>query len=124
MQVVFSPSQLDGKITIPPSKSLSHRAILSAALANGTSKIENIILSKDIVATLDAVKALGATYTISGNTVTVTGIQSLAEQATIDCCESGSTLRFFIPIVSSLGVSGTFLGKGKLPTRPITPYLT
>lgn len=123
MRVRFSPSRLSGGITVPPSKSLSHRAILCAALAAGTSRIENVIFSKDILATLDAVKALGGEYRIQGNSVVVTGIQSPPAAAEIDCCESGSTLRFLIPIASALGVRATYRGEGKLPSRPLTPYL-
>ena len=110
MRVRFSPSRLSGGITVPPSKSLSHRAILCAALAAGTSRIENVIFSKDILATLDAVKALGGEYRIQGNSVVVTGIQSPPAAAEIDCCESGSTLRFLIPIASALGVRATYRG--------------
>ena len=123
MRVRFSPSHLNGRISVPPSKSLSHRAILCAALAKGTSRIDNLIFSKDILATLDAVKALGADYRIQGNSVAVTGIQEPPTAAEIDCCESGSTLRFLIPIASALGVRTTYRGEGKLPSRPITPYL-
>lgn len=124
MQVSFQPSTLSGAITIPPSKSFSHRSILCAALADGVSKIDNVIFSKDILATLDGVKSLGAQYRIEGNSVTITGIQAAPQEANIDCCESGSTLRFLIPIASALGVSACFSGRGKLPTRPITPYLS
>lgn len=123
MRVRFSPSSLRGRLTIPPSKSLSHRAILCAALAQGESRIDNVIFSKDILATLDAVRALGASCRVERDSVVVTGIVSPPKAAEIDCCESGSTLRFLIPIASALGVTAVYRGEGKLPSRPITPYL-
>lgn len=124
MRIEFTPSKLQGKIKIPPSKSMSHRSILCAALANGASIIENISLSKDIQVTLDAIKSLGADYTFNNSNVSIAGISSIPEHAKIDCCESGSTLRFLIPIVCALGVNADFHGQGKLPSRPITPYIT
>lgn len=124
MRIEFKPSKLQGTIKIPPSKSVSHRSIICAALADGISHINNIVLSKDIQVTLDAVKALGADYTINDQTVFITGIKSPPKYCDIDCCESGSTLRFLIPIACALGVCTEFYGAGKLPSRPITPYIT
>lgn len=122
--VRITPCKLSGTVEIPSSKSMTHRMIICAGLADGTSHLENISFSKDIYATLDAIKALGADYSIEGKTVTVKGIGgNIPEKAIIDCCESGSTLRFMIPVAAALGTKSTFTGKGRLPQRPITPYI-
>ena len=123
MVVTINPGKLKGEVSVPPSKSVAHRLIIAAALAKGESTITNIAMSKDITATLDAMRALGADITVNGDTAVIKGIQSPPRKATIDCCESGSTLRFLIPVACALGVETTFVGRGKLPQRPITPYL-
>lgn len=124
MTATFSPSTLSGTVTVPPSKSMSHRAIICAALADGVSRIDNLIFSKDIIATIEAMKIAGADFNIFENSVEITGIKSLPKDCSVDCNESGSTLRFAIPIFCALGIKTEFIGRGKLPTRPITPYLT
>lgn len=129
MDVKITPSILKGNVRIPPSKSVAHRLIIAAGLADGESVISNIYMSKDIIATIEAMKDLGAEITSSKDesglyTITVKGITKPVENAVIDCNESGSTLRFLIPVASVLGVNATFLGRGRLPQRPITPYLT
>lgn len=123
MTIKITPAKLSGTVKIPPSKSVAHRLIISAALAKGTSKISNIYPSKDIIATIEAMKALGAEITLNGSTATVRGIETPPKKAVIDCNESGSTMRFLIPVACALGIECTFTGKGKLPQRPITPYL-
>ncbi|MDF2567532.1 MAG: aroA [Oscillospiraceae bacterium] len=124
MTVKFSPSNLNGKAEIPPSKSISHRALICAALSEGTSIVDNVILSQDIIATMKSLEAIGASFDIQEHKISVTGIHSNVQKAMIDCNESGSTLRFMIPVVAALGIEGVFVGKGKLPERPITPYLS
>ena len=123
MDIKITPSKLKGTVNIPSSKSMTHRMLICASLAKGKSVISNISFSKDIYATIDAMKALGAEISISGNTVTVTGISRKATNADIDCCESGSTLRFLIPISCALGTKAAYFGEGRLPERPITPYI-
>ena len=123
MDIKIQPSKLSGTVNIPSSKSMTHRILICAALADGVSEISNVSFSKDIYATIDSLKALGAEITIDGNTVTVNGVKNIAESAVIDCCESGSTLRFMIPIACALGITSTFEGQGRLPERPITPYI-
>lgn len=123
MDIKLTPSKLQGSVKVPPSKSLSHRALICAALAGGESVVRNIVLSKDITATIDVMTALGAHFLVDGNTVTVHGIELPPALADLDCCESGSTLRFVIPIAAAFGVCATYYGRGKLPTRPITPYI-
>jgi 3-phosphoshikimate 1-carboxyvinyltransferase len=123
MDLRITPHKLSGTVSVPASKSMAHRAIICAALADGVSHISHVTFSKDIHATLSVMQALGASYQIDGDTITLTGISSPAAEATADCCESGSTLRFLIPVAAALGTATTFLGQGRLPERPITPYL-
>lgn len=123
MNIKITPSKLTGTVKIPPSKSAAHRLIICAALAEGCCEIENVYPSKDIIATMEAMKALGAKIDFSDGKAVVCGIEKPSANAVIDCCESGSTLRFIIPVAAALGVSAQFHGKGKLPERPITPYL-
>ena len=123
MNVTIRPKKLKGEVTVPPSKSVAHRLVIAAALSKGTSVVRNLSFSKDITATVNAMRALGAEIEISGDTAVIKGIEKEPEKAVIDCCESGSTLRFLIPVACALGVETTFLGQGKLPQRPITPYL-
>ncbi|MCL2617301.1 MAG: 3-phosphoshikimate 1-carboxyvinyltransferase [Defluviitaleaceae bacterium] len=116
-----------GVVNIPPSKSQAHRAIICALLSCGGSRIENVELSRDIAATLRAVEALGASWKRVGHTVEITGTwgafpNGAAEPILINCGESGSTLRFLLPVAAALGVSATFVGEGRLMRRPLEPY--
>lgn len=122
--VKITPSPLSGKITIPPSKSISHRTLICAALADGKSEITNLLDCADTRATIDILRAFGAQITQSKDKTVVEGIKTPSAEAIADCCESGSTLRFLIPVAAALGCSTEFIGKGKLPQRPITPYFT
>lgn len=122
--VNVSPGVLTGCITVPPSKSDVHRAILCAALAKGKSKIYPVDFSQDISATIDCVKALGAKVTTIKNGLLIDGSTMFqTPQSSLDCRESGSTLRFMIPIAAVSGAETTFTGKGRLPDRPIGIYL-
>lgn len=124
--VTVTPAQLQGEVHIPPSKSDVHRAILCAALAKGTSRISPVVFSNDIQATIHCVKALGAAvdYTPATQTLTVDGTNLPGgKQAELNCGESGSTLRFLIPIAAAGGVTAAFTGEGRLPQRPIGIYL-
>lgn len=113
----FTPS---GSVTAPPSKSDVHRAIICAALSKGVSTISPVALSNDIKATIGCIEALGAKTHIENNALTVDGTQLFSNKtATLDCGESGSTLRFFIPVASVGGVNASFIGSGRLPQRPI-----
>ena len=124
MDIKIIPGKLNGTVSIPSSKSMTHRVLIGAALAKGKSVISNVTFSKDIYATIDALKASGADITADGNTVTVNGLSGRCPQnAEIDCCESGSTLRFMIPVTAALGIDAVYKGQGRLPERPITPYL-
>jgi 3-phosphoshikimate 1-carboxyvinyltransferase len=122
MTAIITPSKLRGSITPPPSKSYAHRALIAAALCKGESKINNISLSDDITATINCLKSIGAKIEINVNTATVKGIENVPESALLDCHESGSTLRFMIPICAALGINAKFIGSGLLPSRPIDTY--
>ncbi|MGL5253740.1 MAG: 3-phosphoshikimate 1-carboxyvinyltransferase [Brevinema sp.] len=121
--MIIYPSILKGEVKIPPSKSMAHRAIICAALAKGESIIENVDYSDDILATMGAMEALGATIHRDGSTLTINGENSLKSgDCSIQCNESGSTLRFIVPISLLKEGSTRFLGTSRLGERPLTPY--
>lgn len=122
MNIKITPKFLKGEILVPPSKSISHRALIAAALADGESRIYNLLDCVDTVATINALNALGADIKRVGNCTVVRGIGKAAEAADINCFESGSTLRFLMPIAAALGCRASFDGRANLPNRPITPY--
>lgn len=122
--VNVEPSQLNGTVAIPPSKSDVHRAIICAALSRGKCVISPVDLSEDIKATIGCVETLGAKINISNGVLTIDGSEMFMENYyELFCNESGSLLRFIIPVVSAFGVSATFTGAGRLPERPIGIYL-
>lgn len=122
MDLNLHPAKLAGTVNIPASKSLLHRAMICAALAPGVSTIENVYFSEDIYATIACLTKLGAQFSIDGSTVTVTGIQNHPNKVTLDCGESGSTIRFLIPIAAAMNIRATFTGRGRLITRPLDLY--
>ena len=123
MDIKITPKKLVGEVTVPPSKSVAHRMIIAAALADGVSTITNLSPSVDILATMDCMRALGAVIDFKDDRAVIEGIKTAPESAVLDCCESGSTMRFLIPVACALGVNAEFIGRGKLPYRPITPFL-
>ncbi|MDS0525539.1 3-phosphoshikimate 1-carboxyvinyltransferase [Clostridium sp. SHJSY1] len=121
--------ELKGEVRIPPSKSMAHRAIICAALGDGISKVSNIDLSDDIIATIDSMKSLGAVINDLGKgTLEIKGLNSKEVLATreyervIDCNESGSTLRFLVPIALAFEGTTRFVGRGNLGKRPLDTY--
>ena len=118
------PSKGRGTMEAPPSKSMAHRLLICAGLSEGKSVIEGISSSEDMKATLDCLSAIGAKYEIEGEKVTLTGadIRNIPENAVLRCRESGSTLRFFIPICLLDGKTFTFTGSEKLLSRPLSVY--
>lgn len=120
------PSKLKGEVKIPPSKSMAHRAIICAALSDKLCRIDNIDYSDDIIATIDAMKSLGVKIIKYRDYVEVVGInkdiQSTEKIRVIDCNESGSTLRFLVPISLLFEGSTRFIGRGNLGKRPLTTY--
>ena len=105
MRAEFIPSKLSGRVTAPPSKSEAHRAIICACLADGVSRIDNIEFSNDILATTNCLRSLGAEIEAGESSLTVTRPVSEREFAFLDCGESGSTLRFLIPLASVLAAA-------------------
>ena len=125
MKITITPRRLRGTITPPPSKSQAHRLLIAAALGSGDSVISNISLSQDITATLSCMEALGAQVRWQDDTtVALTGIGGLRQEnrPTMDCGESGSTLRFLIPVALAVAGGGVFRGHGRLMQRPQEPY--
>lgn len=123
------PTKLQGIVHAPSSKSMGHREIICAGLAEGTSIVDNISMSKDIEATCRCLRALGVEIEdvpskfAGRSALKVTGTGKLrAAQAGADCGESGSTLRFFIPMGALLNAPFTFEGHGKLVSRPMQAY--
>ena len=120
------PSKLKGEVKIPPSKSMAHRAIICASLSNQLCRIDNIDYSDDIIATIDAMRSLGATITKYEDYVKIIGpnrdIQNTKNNRIIDCNESGSTLRFLVPISLLFEGKSKFIGRGNLGKRPLTTY--
>ena len=124
MDVRIIPRALSGTVTPPPSKSMTHRLLLAAALADGESTIKNVALSQDVEATLRCMAALGARWeNLDADTLRVTGIggrqKSFTEPMHFDCGESGSTLRFLIPLALAVAGGGVFTGRGRLMERPM-----
>ncbi len=122
MKAIISKGLLKGTIDVPSSKSLCHRAIIAACLAKGKSIIRNVIYSKDILATIEGMKSLGATINRYDDYLEIIGSEVKRINKIIDANESGSTLRFLIPIASTINESVTFTGKNNLPNRPLDVY--
>jgi len=126
--VIIQPCNLNGKVKIPPSKSLSHRAVIAAGLCNGECNIDNISMSEDITATCEIMEKLGVEIKKSPNNLLIRGRGKLdlaSDEITdneLQCNESGSTLRFLIPVAMLTGRKITFKGKGKLGERPLKPF--
>jgi 3-phosphoshikimate 1-carboxyvinyltransferase len=124
MKVKILPSKTSGEVSAPPSKSFAHRYLIGSVLSRGKCVVKNIADSDDISATLSCIEQLGGSVTKDGNIVTVIPInEKQIENAVFDCKESGSTLRFFIPVVLATGAKNcTFLGSERLLARGIKEY--
>ena len=122
---IIKADKLVGELSPPPSKSVLHRYIIASSLAKSVSKIENISFSEDIIATIEAMKKLGANIEQKENYLLIDGsdtFKNLNENIEIDCNESGSTLRFLFPLSIVEENKVLFKGRGKLFKRPMTPY--
>lgn len=119
----FTPCTLGGTVSAPPSKSMAHRYLIGAALSGEKCTLTGVAYSEDILASIDCLKALGAKITADGDTVTVEpqGFMK-AENPSLCCRESGSTLRFFIPLALCLGKAVTLSGSERLFERPLGVY--
>ena len=129
MDVRITPKTLSGTVTPPPSKSQAHRLLIAAALADGVSTVRGVAMSQDMEATLRCLTALGGHWQETApGTLEITGIGGLSREKNgalphLDCGESGSTLRFFLPIALAVAGGGVFTGRGRLMERPQGPYL-
>lgn len=123
-KVTITPSRLAGTAQVPPSKSVAHRMLICAALAKGESLIENIVFSRDIAATVSALGQMGAVFIPEGHALRVrgTGGRISAPADMVDCGESGSTLRFLLPLFSLCGEEVVFTGAPRLFQRPLSVY--
>ena len=123
MTVNIKPSKAEGKISAPSSKSMGHRLLIYAGLSEGKSRIDNVLYSEDILATLDCLEAMGVKTEKGEDYVKAIGtLPKKAGECTYKCRESGSTLRFFIPIAMLSDKVSLFTGYGRLMERPMTVY--
>lgn len=121
MDITIHPQKLKGTIHAIPSKSQAHRLLLCAAFADKPTTLLCPQTNRDIQATAECLSALGAQVLRTEDGYLITPIQTIPQKATLNCCESGSTLRFLLPIVGALGVDATFTMEGRLPQRPLSP---
>lgn len=121
MDLTIFPNKLSGRIQAIPSKSHAHRLLICAAFSDAVTQIYCPQINQDIEATAACLQALGAQIQRTDDGFIVTPANRIPECATLDCRESGSTLRFMLPIVGALGVNGIFKLSGRLPQRPLSP---
>ena len=121
MNAILSPTAPHGTLRAIASKSAAHRLLIAAAFADAPTRIRCEQINEDIAATADCLSALGATVTREDPYYTVTPIQKIPTEASLPCRESGSTLRFMLPIAAALGVRTQFMLAGRLPNRPLSP---
>ncbi len=114
-------SSFGGKVDSIPSKSYAHRALICAAFADSATVIKCEKTSRDIDATADCLRALGAEIDYSGGYFRVNPVKNPLKTAFLPCGESGSTLRFLLPIAAVLGVDAAFEAQGRLASRPLSP---
>ena len=121
MDITIHPSPLRGTVTAIPSKSQAHRLLICAAFADAPTTLLCPETNRDIEATADCLRSLGAEILRTEQGYLINPISNIPESATLPCGESGSTLRFLLPIVGALGVDGMFCMEGRLPQRPLSP---
>lgn len=121
MNVTITPSDLNGSLPAIASKSMAHRILLCAAFADQETMIRCEESNEDICATVRCLNALGATIIRKAPYYHVTPLKEARQNALLDCGESGSTLRFLLPIVAMLGANASFQMAGRLPERPLSP---
>lgn len=124
MNVTLISPILSGKVAAIPSKSEAHRLLVAAALADKETRIFCPVTNDDIERTAECLSALGARISYDGGIFAVTPISTPILKATLSVGESGSTLRFLVPVVAALGSGATFLMRGRLPSRPMQPLLS
>ena len=121
MDITLLPKKLRGTLRVIPSKSVAHRYLICAALADSPATIVCPETSRDMDATAECLNALGAKICRTNDGYQVEPIGDVPEQAILPCHDSGSTLRFLLPVAGALGVDATFVLEGRLPQRPLSP---
>jgi 3-phosphoshikimate 1-carboxyvinyltransferase len=121
MDLTIHPYKLHGNIDIIPSKSQAHRLLILSAFAKNETTLLCSQTNQDMEATAACLRALGANIVNTPEGYHVTPVGQLPKEATLPCCESGSTLRFLLPVVGALGIKAKFLMEGRLPHRPLSP---
>lgn len=130
MDLQINPSTLSGRVQAPASKSQAHRLLICAALSDTQTRIRCNTSSKDIEVTIECLRALGTDIQIQEDLLLITPISNLSTASLqftldrdilLDCNESGSTLRFLLPVVAALGVFASFTGVERLAKRPLSP---
>ncbi len=124
MNVTIKKGIARGHVTAPPSKSIAHRLLIAAGLADGVSRIRGVSDCEDVLATIDCLRALGASVEWNGEDVLVRGLDigMVPAGTTLNCRESGSTLRFLLPICLLTDVQCSMVGTQKLLSRPLSVY--
>ncbi|MBE6696525.1 MAG: 3-phosphoshikimate 1-carboxyvinyltransferase [Ruminococcaceae bacterium] len=124
MKIRIEKGKAEGRITAPPSKSMAHRLLIAAALAEGKSTVRGISMCEDVLATVDCLRALGARIELCGEDATVYGMnaRNSSPKEKLFCRESGSTLRFLIPIAMLSDAECVFCGSEGLMRRPTELY--
>lgn len=124
MRVKIKPGRAVGTVKIPASKSMAHRLMIAAAMADGVSHIDGVTLCEDVLATADCLRSLGVKVEIEGERVTLIGrdLRSVTPCEPLCCRESGSTLRFLVPLAMLSGKEVRFVGSKRLMERPQTVY--
>ena len=123
MKKTFFPAHLIGTVSAPASKSEAHRRMICAGLTQGETMLTGFMDSADMAATMRCLGALGSTFNRDGDTLTISGMQGkIAKMPVMDCGESGSTLRFFVPIALTVAGGTVFRMHGRLGSRPMDVY--
>lgn len=121
MDLLIHPRKLKGSLSVIPSKSQAHRYLICAAFADAPTELLCKATNRDMDATMECLNALGADITKRPQGYLVKPIRNIPKKASLPCRDSGSTLRFLLPVAGALGVDATFLLEGRLPSRPLSP---
>lgn len=121
MDITITPGKLSGTVAAIPSKSQAHRLLICAAFSDRDTTLLCPETNRDIEATAECLRALGAEIVRTAKSYVIHPVEALPEKAVLPCGESGSTLRFLLPVVGALGVDSTFCMEGRLPKRPLSP---
>ena len=126
MKIRINEGKAKGIVKAPPSKSMAHRLLICAGLSKGTCIVHGIVRSKDVEATMDCLRAVGVKLEEAEGSVRVTGadIKNASAGKILDCGESGSTLRFFVPLCLISGANAVLRGSKRLMERPLGIYKT